>query len=161
MSDTAIPELIDALYTTARGGLEHVHVYDGYGVSDEPGDFLMVGVDDPDNTDAASAAEAQQSWAGTGRAGGRTPRNEEGDVVCVAVAWIGDSGDGSAKVARDRAFAVVSGLYALIAAEHTLGVGSLLWAVPGFSHQLWQDQNDSGAVAMVTFRIHFRAYHPS
>src|SRR5689334_3843760 len=99
MATSAVPALIDALVSAADAALSNVAVYDGVGNSDDPGDFLMVGVDDPDRTDDVASASATQQWAGVGNA---SARDEEGDVTCAALSWNGNSNQ---KQARDGAYA--------------------------------------------------------
>ena len=153
MATSVIPSVIDALVTAARAALPSVQVHDGYGVTDDPGDFLMVGVTDPDSGDDANSAVSQQSWANaTGGA-----RDENGDVTCVALSW---NGDGSQKVARDAAFAIAAAVQLAVrpaGVPGSLSVPGVLWLSYGAETQLLQQQGDGGAVAKVIFSIAFRA----
>lgn len=150
MATSAVPFVIDALVAAATTALPNLGVYDGFGLSDTPGDFLMVGVEDPDNADTAESANAQQSWAHVGG----TARDEEGDVTCCALSW---NGDGDQNAARTAAYATLAALEDLLRADKTLGVATVLWTSFGTSQQLHQAQDTSGAVAWVVFQIHFRA----
>lgn len=149
---SAIPEVIDALVTTARANLPAtVIVSDGFITSDDPGNFLMIGVDDPDNANSASTATSVQQWASTGL-GGTT--DEMGDVTCAALSW---NGDGDSKAARDSAFATCAGLAVALRANPSMSLPTLLWTRYGTSTTLTEDQTDNAAQALVVFTVHFRA----
>lgn len=151
MATSVVPDLIDALVSTSRTALPDVNVYDGVSVTLDPGDYLMVGVEDPDLEGAVFSADTRQEWATVGTG---APRNEEGDVTCVALSW---NGDGDQKVARDAAYAIAAGLEDALRANPSLGVSSLLWTGFGSSSQLSQAQGKGGASALLVFRIHFKA----
>lgn len=151
MATTVLPAVIDALVTKAKANLASVNVYDGFGVTADPGtDYVMVGVDDPDANDAGAAAEVQQGWANANY----TARDEDGVIACAAVSWNGDS---DAKAARDSAFATVNAFETFLRSDPTLGLANLLWAEFGSHMSLSQDQSQAGATALVIFRIHYRA----
>ena len=153
MATSAVPEVIDALVTLARNTLPGTLVFDGIGMTDDPGNFLMVGVEDPDLEGAAFSAEVRQEWAYANH----TTRNEEGDITCVALAWVGESGSEGQKAARDAAYAITASLEDALRVEPSLGIPTLLWTGFGTSSQLSQAQDVGGSSAMVIFRIHFRA----
>ena len=151
MATTVLPDLIDALVTNARTALPDVLVYDGFGVDAEPGhQYLMIGVDDVDAKGSAWAANSEQVWANANY----TSRDEEGVVVCAALAWNGDS---DPKAARDGAFEVVGAVETMCRANPSLGVAQLLWTSAGHRMELSQDQGESGAIAVVIFQIRYRA----
>ena len=150
MATSVVPALIDALVTNARTALPALNVYDGFGVTDYPGDFLMIGVNDPNGSDFTDSADSQQAWA---NANG-TARDETGQVWCVAFSWTGDTNQ---KAARDAAFATVSAVENMLRSDPTQGVANVLWAEFGSSQSLKQDQDEHGASAQVAFQIHFRA----
>lgn len=150
MSTSAIPAVIDALFAASTAALTDVTVSDGFGVSGEPGDYLMVGVDDPDSRRRTPSADSAQDWAEIGHRG----RSEQGEVTCSAASWNGDSDQ---KVARDAAFAIVAAVENLCRADPTLGVATLLWTSVGTSIELQQEQGDYGARSVVIFRVAFRA----
>lgn len=151
MATSAIPDVITALVAAAKAALSTVTVYDGFGVSEDPGDFLMVGVDDPDRPDAAFAGSSRQGWATTGAQGAR---DEEGDITCAALSW---NGNGDQQSARTAAFATCAAVETLLRTNPTLGVSSLLWTSYGTDTQLSQSQDNNGALALVVFRVAFRA----
>lgn len=150
MGASAIPAVIDALVAAATTALPNIKVYDGVGDSQDPGDYLMVGVDDPDGTRPANAADSMQDWANaTG-----TARNEHGDVTCAAVSW---NGDGDPKAARDAVFATAAAVEDLLRANVSLGVPTLLWTSYGTATKLTQASNSTGALAQLVFRVHYEA----
>lgn len=151
MATTVIPSLIDAIVAGSRVALPGLNVYDGFGATDDPGDFLMVGVSDPDLEGADTGADARQSWATVGLQGAR---NEEGEVTCVALSW---NGDGDPKAARDSAYVTVAAVETFCRNDPDLGIPTLLWNSALTSHNLTQNQDEGGALAMVVFRIAFQA----
>jgi len=153
MATSAVPAVIDALVTKARAALPDLSVHDGFGVTDDPGDFLMVGVEDPDLDGATFSAEAQQSWAHVNH----TARDEEGDITCAALSWTGDGDEAGQKAARDAVYATTAALENVLRADPTLGVATVLWASFGTSQQLKQAQDQHGAIALLLFRVHFKA----
>lgn len=153
MATSVVPALIDALVTGATAALPDTRVSDGIGATDDPGDFLMVGVEDPDLEGAAYSAEAKQDWAAVGT---DAPRDEQGEITCVALSWNGNGPEG-AKQARDGAYAIAAAVEDLLRATPALGVPQLLWTGFGSSSQLSQAQGSGGASALLVFRITFRA----
>lgn len=153
MATSVVPALIDALVTAATAALPAVRVSDGVGATDDPGDFLMIGVEDPDLEGAAFSAETKQDWAAVGTG---APRDEQGEVTCVAVSWNGDGPEG-AKAARDAAYAISAAVETLLRDTPALGIPELLWTSFGSSSQLSQAQGSGGASALLVFRINFRA----
>lgn len=153
MAVSILPSLIDALVTQARVALPALQVFDGYGASEDPGDFLMIGVDDPDAPTPADSAESVQDW-GPYRASG-SKRDEQGSITCAALSW---NGNGDVKAARDAAFASVGAVSTLLRNDPTLGLSpSLLWARFGSVLDLSQQQDGSAVQAVVLFRVAFQA----
>lgn len=151
MATSVVPAFIDAIVANAGTSLPSLNVYDGFGATDDPGDFLMVGVSDPDIEGADSGADAQQDWATVGLQGARS---EQGEITCAALSW---NGDGNAKAARDSAYATVAAVETFCRNDPDLGIPTLLWNSALTSHQLTQNQDEGGALAMVIFRIAFQA----
>jgi hypothetical protein len=151
VATTAIPLLIDALVLQARAALPRVQVHDGFGITAEKGElYLMVGVEDPNSDRDSFGGEAEQEWAHANY----TARDEQGRIMCAALAW---NGDADPKAARDSAFGVVASIEALCRANPSLGVPQLLWTSFGGRIRLSQDQATEGAVALVLFDINYRA----
>lgn len=150
MATSSVPAFLDALVESAGVALPDVIVSDGYGVTDDPGDFLMIGVEDPDSQENAFSVDVRQEWANANY----TARNEDGEVVCAAVSW---NGDGDQKLARDSVYDIFGAIEDTLRANPSLGVASLLWSSVGSSSQLSQAQGQQGAAAMLIFRIQFKA----
>jgi hypothetical protein len=149
VATSAVPALIDAMVATFDAALS-ANVYDGYGNSDDPGDFLMVGIDDPDSDDWADAATTKQDWANANY----TARSEEGDIICAALSW---NGDGNQKAARDAVYATQAAVETALRANPSLGVSSVLWTSFGTDASYRQIQGQHGAASLLIFRIFFRA----
>jgi hypothetical protein len=153
MATSTVPALIDALVTNARTSLPDVDVYDGFGMSDDPGDFLMIGVEDPDLAQAATSAQAQQAPATMGM---QRSRDETGSVTCAALSW---NGDADPKAARDGAFATVAAVEDMLRLNPSQGLGAegLFVCQFGGNLTLSQQQDGDGASALVVFTVDFRA----
>jgi hypothetical protein len=151
VSTSVVPALIDALVTQCTSALTGVTVTDGYGVSGNTGDFLMIGVDDPESEGAANSADVQQT---PGPFGTNRPRDEQGEIACIASSWAGGTNQ---KTVRDAAYAITSGVENLLRSSPSLGVSGCLWTGFGASSQLLQQQFKDGSSASVVFRISFRA----
>ncbi len=140
-------DLIDAMVAdfAALPALADVTVCDGMPLTNDPGTYLFVGIDD---LDAASSdgASGVQSWP----LATHTQREDAGDVLLAAYA---DNGEGGMKAARDAATAVLDAVQARVRANQTLGVAGVLWL--SFSDYRYRAL-DVGA-ALLLFRIHFTA----
>lgn len=153
MATSQIPAIIDALVTAATAALPSVDVYDGFGNTEDPGNYLMVGVEDPNVTDAAFAASSSQSPAtmSTSRS-----RDEAGSITCAALSW---NGDDDPKAARDSAFATAAAVATLLRTTPGLGIaaGGMLVTSYGEQQSLSQNRTEDGAMALLIFSIQFRA----
>lgn len=148
---SVVPLVIDALIAGAQDALgEACLVVDGFGLTDDPGNFLMIGVEDPDTEDFATSATSVQEWAHAVA----DERDETGDVSCAALAW---NGDGDQKAARDAAYDIVTGFGTWIRENYTLGLANVYNAEFGSNQALTQIQNTDGAVALVSFKVAFKA----
>lgn len=150
MPASAYPAVVTALFTRASAALPDVIVSDGEAVTHEPGSFLMIGSANADQQGNVSSGDVRQSWA---NANGTT-RDEEGEVACLALAW---NGEGDQQAARDAAFAVLDAVAALCKSDPQLGVPELLWTSFGTQLVVEQAQDDSGALCLVEFQVHYRA----
>lgn len=154
MSSTtsAIPDIIDALFAAATAALPNVTVSDGTGVTDQVGDFLMIGVDDPDQQGASSSAESDQSAATLGTT---RPRDETGTVTCAALS---SNGDGDQKRARDAAFAMAAAVATICRTDPSLALAyTSLVTDYGTGQRLMQNQYEDGVEAILVFSVRFRA----
>lgn len=151
MPGSLVLDLIDATVTQYRSALTTFTVYDGVGASDDPGNFLMVGVPDPDSEQTPTSAEASQEWAGLGA----KRRDEEGSITCCALAWNGET-DGLA-----AARGVIRGMFNTIGDLHredpTLGVASVMWTGLGKNLRVDQIQSAEGSMVLVVFDIGYKA----
>lgn len=155
MTVSAVPVVIDGLLTIARAlTLTNADVFDGQGLSGNTGNYLMIGVDDPDTDQATKSATSTQDWAHLNN----FQRDQLGSVWCVAQAWTGDDDQ---KVARDAAYAIVNAFATAVRAAPDLGVvpSALAYLLTGFAgtEDLDQQRASNGAVARVTFQISFHA----
>lgn len=148
---SVVYDLIDALVDQLGPALA-VNVLDGSGDTDDPGDYLMVGIEDPDVQGFADSVDSQQSWAGLGA----RARDEEGTVSCCALSW---NGDGDLAAARAAVRTITSGVEDHLRADPNLGaaVPGLLWVGFGTRQVVRQVQGDTGAAVLVFFQIDFRA----
>lgn len=146
-------DLVDALVSRFTDALS-VNVFDGYGITDDPGDFLMVGVEDPDS-DRATSSEGKQEWAGLGA----KARYEEGTVTCIAMSW---NGDADLKAARAAAKATTVAVESNLRSDPNLGgvVAGLMWTGYGTRTELIQLQATDGACVMCVFDVAFKARLP-
>lgn len=152
MRTSVLPDLIDALVSAATDALPEIRVSDGVGVTDDPSDYLMIGVDDP-FADSPEAASSAQDWVHVGTG---AQRSETGEIQCAALSW---SGDTDPKVVRDRAFATCGAVANLLRppADSSLGVDGLLWCSFGTTQRYEPSQGDDGCYALVMFSIYFSA----
>lgn len=161
MATSVVPDLIDALVAQTEAAAPDLFVLDGFGMppsnADNTGDtsdFLMVGVEDPDDsgfTLSANTEEVPGPYATT------RPRDETGEIVLTALSW---NGDKDQKAARDAVYATAATVANLCRNDHNtphLGVTGLLWTGYGSRSELSQNQTDQAAVAQLVFRISFRA----
>lgn len=153
MTTSALPEVIDALVSLSDAALSAANVIDGIGVTDDPGDYLMIGVEDPDIEGAAFSADIEQSRATMSGA-----RDETGTVTCCAMSWNGDSSAAGQKAARDAAFATVDAVATIVrTTSPTLGVSAVLKTEFGARITVSQAQDASGASCMVIFSVAYLA----
>lgn len=156
MGTSQVPVLIDRLVelaTAALNGNPEVTVYDGYGVSGNPGDFLMIGVDDPSSRDTANSGSSDQVPAtmGTSR-----PRDENGAIICAAYSLDQSKNQ---KTARDAAYSYMAVIEDFLREDPSLEIaaGGLFLAQMGTAQRLSQNQNEDGADALLVFDVRFRA----
>lgn len=142
---SSLPAVIDALLVTWRAALagagDATEVFDGPIGANTPagGDVVVVGVEPP-----TAAAEGQQEPHGLGN------RLQEDFTVHCRVSSL--SGDTDMKARRDRAYAILAILTAVLKTNPTLG-GVCDRVFLGRELTLWQGQITDGAVAEVAFDI--------
>jgi hypothetical protein len=150
MTTSVVFDLIDVLVEQLGSALS-VNVLDGYGLTDDPGDYLMVGVEDPDS-DRATSAEGKQEWHGLGN----RARLEEGTVTCIAMSW---NGDADLSAARAAAKVTTAAVEDHLRSDPNLGgtVAGLMWTGYGTRTELIQLQATDGACVMCVFDVAFKA----
>jgi hypothetical protein len=144
------------LVLLATDNLPETRVSRGVGVTDHPGNYLMVGVEDPFATGDSAAAESEQEWAHVGLG---AQRREQGTVMCAALAWSGDSSPEAVRAVCDRVYEIYGALATTLndPANTDLGVEGLLWTSCGSRTRLTPDQDASGSFALLTFSVGFEA----
>jgi hypothetical protein len=150
MSVSVVPALIDALIAACEAaGVENV--LDGPSLSGDAaaGDYLMIGVDDPDNETDTFSGSGRQKWAHTGA----RVRDEAGVVTCAAYSW---NGDADQKAARDAVFAMAEAVVDAAVELPSLGIANNMWVEPMADHNLTQDQGEWGAMALLVFTVEFQ-----
>lgn len=155
MATAIVFDLISALVDTCTTALPTVNVYDGQGATDDPGNFLMIGVGDPNSDDPAASASGDLQWAGLGH---RTSK-EQGTITCCAVAWSGDSGNAAQKAVRQTVRDISSAVESTLRADPNLGgvVPGLNWVRYAGSFSLEQLSASDGVAAVFQFDIAYIA----
>ncbi len=151
-----VPALIDYLVTTFQAAVTlgaatpPVTVYDGpVTTADAPGLVLWVGLDDPDNPAAPTAADSAQSWAGLGK----QARDEIVTIYCTAESW---SGADDVRTQRLAVYGIVSAVEDIVRTDPFSGLA--LFPDPGVTGgQLRQNGAVQGGQARVTFQIIFKS----
>lgn len=141
-----IPALVSLAQTEVPTGVRMVN---GYGISGDPGDFVLVGAADPFSDGPAVAIEADQEFAYANT----TTRNETGHINCVAYVRNGDS---DADAAWLRLQAILDPIATLLRTNYALGLPDVLWVGMSVT-QADHDQDGDGAWALANFHINFRA----
>jgi hypothetical protein len=153
---TTIFDLITQLVTTCRAAAPAgLLVTDGQGATQDPGNFLMVGVGDPDSTDQAEAASGTQEWSGLGAKAAR----ESGSIPCCALAWTGAAGDAAQQAVREAVRDIVVGVDAALKTDPNLGgtVPGLMWVRYGRNYDLSQWSTTEGTRAVFRFEVAYEA----
>ena len=151
MATSVIPALIAALYAQASSSLPTTLVLLGPGITNDPGDYLMVGVDDPDGEDETQAADVTQDQMAFGAT---RPRREEGEIFLVARSRNGNS---DLQAACDAAYATQEALAAVLRTTDSLGVAGVMKLGNGARMPLAWNLDDYGAVATLRYTIAFEA----
>lgn len=157
MGTSRVPDLIDALVDKLPPLLPPgVSVFDGFGVTADPGDFIMVGVEDPTATGAGFSATSSQT---VGPFSTQRKRDETGTVTLVAYSSNGDASNAGQKVARTNAYAYMGVVEQLLRTNPNLDIaaGGEFVAQMGDSQQLSENQSANGADAVLIFNVAFFA----
>ena len=159
MADDPMAVLLDDLYTLAAAIAwtspitNTVTVYDGPGVSDNPGDYLMLGVSDPDATHPTVVASSLEDWANLGQ---QADRDIDATTDHTAMSW---NGQNNMALARRTVYAIRNQFCTALRGQSdpSLGISTLLWTSAAVASDLKQVQGASGARAVLHFRIKHRA----
>lgn len=150
---TAVPQAIDALIAFAEAQVPAgVDVFDGDEPAAPSGDYVIIGIKDPDPDDTAPTAplaQTTQAWAAVGWQQA-VYTDETGVITCAAVAWVGDR---QLKVVRDKVSAIVSTLAGAMFDDPTLGLGPWFQARIA-TFQLTQLSHPDGVTARAVFEVH-------
>ena len=155
MAFSVAPDLIEAIVAYAQDALPYVNVSDGFTVTSDAGDTLMIGVDDPNVDGAQFSVEGERDFVNGGLDGIIA---ETGEIICAATSWIGDDDQATP---RRRVFDIADKVADLCATrgatDPAFGVERALWTVAGRRHQLLQIAGDGGRAALLIFRIYYEA----
>lgn len=152
MTSAAFPTVIDALLATAAVAVSDARVVRGRDISNDPGNVVMIGVNDPTASGLGweSTGEYEQAMQ---TFGGK--RQEIGRVNGLVIARNGDS---DAAAALDTAFTMIAALEASIATTPNLGVTSLEYLVAEMeSGAVQESSNNEGASAALSFVVTYKA----
>lgn len=153
MPSVAYPWVFKALLSAAEVALsDDLRVVDGYDISDDPGDVLMLGVPNLSDTSSISAGQFNQEQIGHGAAGNI---RETGTINGIVMAWTGDV---DANAARTACFGYLDSLSAAIRADRHLGVSDfdLVVGTALTSGDVAEDKVD-GATCAVSFTVNYTA----
>lgn len=149
MASTAWPAVVAAVMTVAERVVTPAIVVRGRDTSDEPGDVVMVGLLDPEQTGWVSAGTFQQTMQTFGG-----NREEVGSVNGLAVAW---NGDGDQDAACSTAFAYLASIEGAVRADPTLGLTAFDYVVAELqAGDVMEAQSDLGAGAALSFTIAYK-----
>ncbi|MGD9693919.1 MAG: hypothetical protein AB7G17_14365 [Phycisphaerales bacterium] len=149
MATSVGPNLLKALIESATALLPGVLVLDGVGVTNDPGDYLMIGVDDPTKPVPTAITSTEEF----GAFGSTRPRFENGSVFMTAFSW---NGDADQEAARDAVYAI-AGVLSDSVRPNDLAVPGLMSLGFGESSELRQAQTEYGAGAELSFSVKFQA----
>jgi hypothetical protein len=150
MASTAFPAVVAAVFAVASAS-SSVRVIRGRDVSGDPGDVVMIGVRDPDNSfgwDSTGEFEQEfQSFGGN--------RRETGVVNGLALSR---NGSGDIDAACQAVCELVVDLEAAVRATPALGVTTLEYLVTQFqAGQVQESASAEGAAAVQAFVVHYEA----
>ena len=152
MAASVVPALIAALHARASADLPNTVVLLGPGITDDPGDYLMVGVDDPnEDEDAVEVADVTQEPMAFGST---RPRREEGFIHMAARSRNGDS---DLQAALNAVYVIEDALAQALRTTDSLGVAGVMKLGNGARSRLTWNLDDYGAVATLQYDIAFDA----
>lgn len=150
MTSAAYPTVYAALVAVADAALS-VRVVDGYDVSEDPGDVVMIGVPNITDVNAIAAGSFSQAVATMG-----TPRTREetGSINGVVLAW---NGDGDSSAARLAAFAILADLEDALRTDPSLGLTAFTRTVAQLETGAIAEDKQDGATCAISFTVIYAA----
>jgi hypothetical protein len=152
---SAIPLLLGAMVELWSESLPDWTVTYGWDDTNNTGDYLMVGADDPFASEGEAAVSSQTFETAT-----REGMSESGYVTVVAFSWVG-SHDGQ-REATEAVFAAMQRIETDIHTAPDLGITRtphfMVNALTIEDAKLHHGLDDDGARALLVIRIHFEAY---
>lgn len=158
MTSIAYPTVHAALVTTAGTALATpvtagtFRVVDGFDLSDDPGDVMMIGVPSLSDVNAISAGTFNQEPLSFGRATGGI--RETGSINGVVMAR---NGQGDQDAARVAAFGYLATLGDAVRADPTLGVTAFQEVVARLSTGDPAEDQVDGATTAISFTVAYVA----
>lgn len=147
MSTSRAPAAVDQLYALLTAALGTANpVWDGPPVTGDFRDCVYLGYDGDPSGERRSVT-GQQEWAGIGA----KKRSETLDIICAAAAI---SGDGTAKPARDKVYALMGQVETTLRADPSMGQSPTPFVASVHSPELffeWIEQ--MGLQARLTFHV--------
>lgn len=153
MPTTAYPTVYAAVLSTAATALTGtLRVVDGFDLSSEAGDVMLIGVPSLADEESIAAGSFNQDSASFGKAPGT--RKETGSINGFVLA---QNGQGDQSAARTTAFSYVDALADALRADPTLGVTTFSLVAQLTSGDVTEDQVD-GATCAVSFTVTYTAF---
>lgn len=152
MTGSRVPMIMRELtagFTTALAGVARVSL--GEDLSEDPGAFLWVGVEDPLASSSGEAASSRQVPATIGPA---RSRDQEGEVVCAV--WV-QRGDDDMLAALAAAEQIVELAATWLRTASFAALPGIVWAGFGSSEQWFSFPGAAQCAWLVTFRVAFKA----
>ena len=152
MTNVAYPTVYAALLTLITSATAPARVTDGYDLSDDPSDVIMLGVPNLSDVAAISEGTFQQEQVGHGAAG---YVRETGTVNGLAMSW---NGDGDAPGARSAVFGLLASISSAVRADRHIAVSAFDLVVgPAFPTGDVASDKVDGATCAVSFAINYTA----
>ena len=147
MTNSSVPATIRAIIAALAANLPStVPIYAGQGATDTiEQSYVLVGVQDADDTGYSMAVTGSQVWAQLGG----LRRDEVFTVHCVAVSWNGNEGT---LAAMDGAYALMAGIETALTMDPTLN-GSVLFSLGISSMGMRWAQDNQGAIVHLPFDV--------
>lgn len=150
MAVSVFPALLAAGYTQAQAALSTVRVSYGMVATEDPGDYLMLGGDDPD-ADWIVASIGSREFEGVGLDG---EVSESGEIPCYVLSWNGDS---DVRLAVETVYTIAEQVITIFRNAPNLGLIQVDWTLPGSEMTCEYQLDDDGVKARLPFSIRYQA----